>query len=87
MPHETFEAVFDLPFVQISQSLPDGFQRERVHLESNRFIWIPVPAQVRAARSHLDDGNRGFDVAGYLAGKAEFGPNDVVDRRQCLPAI
>ena len=87
MPHEPFEAVFDLLFVQIRQRLADGLKRERVHFESNRFIRIPIAAQVRTARGHLNDGNRRLDMAGDLACKAQFRSHDIVHRRQRLPTL
>ena len=87
MPHETFKSVIDFLFIQIRQSGADGFQCQGIHLEAGGFIRVPVSAQVRAACSHLDNGNGCLDVFGHLAGEAEFRAHDIIDWGQRLPSL
>ena len=71
VPHEALDLVGNVPTIQIRERGADPFQGQRIHLESLRFVRVPVPTQVRAARGALDDGNGRRNVPGNLACKTQ----------------
>ena len=87
MPHEPFDAIWNIHPVEFREGRSDQVQCQRVHFEALRVIGIPVTSQMSAAGGALDDGYGRLDVLRDLAGKTQFRADEVVDRLQVHPTV
>ena len=87
MPHEAFKPIANALPLQLGERIAHQLQRQRVHLETDRLVRIPVAAEVRAAGRTLDYGHRRINGLRHPPRKTQLRPDGVVDWLQCHPAI